>query len=121
VLWWDLPSKYNEGLGLLNLGRLNGNDALFVRVRCLTGLRDQLIHHKPLWDSPRPDVQDLVALLRQTDFTQSRYVGPGDDFIAMQCMSASCAQWAVRAASDLILEYGRRTGMSAETRAAFSI
>lgn len=116
---FSILDKYNKALKLLGKPKIAKGDPIYVHAELLIGMRNYLIHFKPLWDAPRDREQELINGLTGK-FTLSPYVDPTSDFVTMRCMTASCGDWAVRTTKDLIHEYGRRTGADPTKVAAFT-
>ncbi len=97
--------KYRKALILLGKQRLNKNEELYRLAGTLIGYRNYLIHFKPLWDEERRD-ESLEENLRG-QFETAPNVDAGTNFLAMQCMSAGCANWAVTTARNFIQDFGQ--------------
>ncbi|WP_205854964.1 hypothetical protein, partial [Piscinibacter defluvii] len=110
--------KYQHALELLGLPRIPEDDESLIQADALVGLRNSLVHFKPLWDSERPNAQDLRQRLNGA-FNLSRWATPDDDFVAKQCMSADCARWAVASALAFMWAFNERAHLDNDKMAGF--
>lgn len=119
IVWLQPLAKYDRALKLLRHDKLKK----IARDECrhaeaLIGLRNMLVHFKPLYDPPRDTQQELERKLRACAFPLSRYHGVESDFV-LQCMSAGCADWAVKSSADLVGVFAQRTGINVAAASAF--
>ncbi len=99
--------KYKKALNLLGKTPLRRDDDVYRHAESLIAFRNYLIHFKPLWDDEHRN-ERLESRL-QGLFVTSPYVDAGADFLAMHCMSAGCADWAVSTARNFIQDFGARS------------
>jgi len=109
--------KYKKALSLLGKQPLKKNEELYKMAGSLIGYRNYLIHFKPLWDEDRKN-ESLEDSLRGL-FDTAPNVDEGANFLAMQGMSAGCANWAVSSARDFILDFGQRSELFPKKFGAF--
>ena len=109
--------KYRKALSQLGKQPLRKNEELYKLAGTLIGYRNYLIHFKPLWDEERRN-ESLEESLRGR-FQTAPNVDNGANFLAMQCMSAGCANWAVSTARNFILDFGQRSDLFPKKFGAF--
>jgi hypothetical protein len=61
----------------------------------LIGMRNALVHFKPIWDVDPERNVGLRETFRDR-FALSPFMHGDEDFVASKCMSAGCAQWTVQ-------------------------
>ena len=98
--------KYQRARDILETERLDETTAPYYDAKSLILLRNALVHYKPAWDIDH--TTDLRARL-ESRFAVSPFVDNGADFVAMKCMSAGCASWAVETVQSFIGEFYGRT------------
>ena len=96
---------------------LRKNEEFYRLAGTLIGYRNYLIHFKPLWDEERRN-ESLEESLRGR-FETAPNVDEGANYLAMQCMSAGCANWAVSTARNFILDFGQRSEIFPEKIGSF--
>lgn len=103
--------KYKRATRLLEGNPLSTDDAEYDQADSLLGFRNYLVHFKPLWHE-RPRDTSLETQLRGR-FAISPFFGEQDEFLARQCISAGCADWAVRTVVEFIRYFARNSGLEA--------
>lgn len=103
-------AKYQEAMKILGKGELPEDSPFYEDAECLIGLRNSLVHFKPLWDPERKRQVDLVEKLKNK-FALSSFCDEGADFISMKCMSHGCAAWAVLASIAFVKEFSTASGL----------
>lgn len=101
--------KYNRALKIMNGPFLDTGADSYKDVKALIGVRDTLVHFKPMWDEPEPSVAELQRMLKDR-FTTSPFPDATADFFAVRCMSASCTSWALRSAFQFIEDFAATAG-----------
>lgn len=105
----QVHKKYK--IALQRLGNLKIDPDINKRAKNLVSLRNALTHFKPQWPSHDeiPDWQSkLIADLRRYNFSLSPFVTLQTTldldkfFIGMRCMSAGCADWAIKTVVDFV-------------------
>ncbi|MET0984868.1 MAG: hypothetical protein ABW034_05610 [Steroidobacteraceae bacterium] len=115
----SILAKYNHALRLLDKPELKDIDgAALAHAQALVGLRNTLVHFKPLYDAPRDTQLELEQNLRACSFPLSQYHGAESDFV-LQCMSSGCADWAVRTSADLVRVFADQTRIQTNVAEAF--
>jgi len=109
--------KYRRALALLKKPPIPRNQQVREDIALLVGLRNYLIHFKPLWDEERRDAKLELALAGR--FPLSPFMDTGAEFIAKQCMSAGCAHWAVDSVAKFVQEFHRKSGLMPDTLRQF--
>lgn len=109
--------KYKKALTLLGKPPMKKSEELYEMASSLIGYRNYLIHFKPLWDEDRKN-ESLEDSLRGL-FKTAPNVDEGASFLAMQGMSAGCANWAVSSAREFILDFGQRSELFPKKFGAF--
>lgn len=110
--------KYKHALTLLNARRLDEGAPPYKDACDLIGLRNALVHYKPMWDPERKRQTDLAKVLKDR-FPLSPFPEAGADFVTMKCMSVGCASWAISTVVALVEEFDARTNLDAKKIAAF--
>jgi hypothetical protein len=109
--------KYKKAVKLLERPPLSRSDAQFMAADALIGFRNYLIHFKPLWDESRRD-DELEQRLNGL-FDLSPFVDENASFLAQQCMSAGCSDWAVQTVVDFVDYFQDKSGLDLEKLNAF--
>lgn len=106
----SILAKYQEALRILGKEKLREDSPFYEDAEDLIGLRNCLVHFKPLWDPEKKRQVDLVGKLKNK-FALSSFCDEGADFIAMKCMSYSCAAWAVLVSKAFVKEFSMISGL----------
>ena len=109
--------KYRRALVLLGKPAIPRNQQVREDIALLLGLRNCLIHFKPLWDEDRRHAELELGLAGR--FHLSPFIDTSTDFIAKQCMSAGCAQWAVDSVATFVREFQRKSGLMPDKLSQF--
>jgi hypothetical protein len=103
-------AKYQKAMRILGKKELREDSPFYEDAECLIGLRNSLVHFKPLWDPERKKQVDLVGKLKNK-FALSSFCDGGADFITMKCMSHGCAAWAVLVSTAFVKEFSMVSGL----------
>jgi hypothetical protein len=109
--------KYKRALVLLSKPPFSRGHLAYQQADSLFGLRNCLIHFKPLWDDARRDVsleQKLKGQFRESPFFES-----GADFVAKRCMSAGCASWVIDTVQNFVEAFAAASGLDPPKLGAF--
>jgi len=106
----SILAKYQEAMKILGKKELTENSPFYEDADCLIGLRNSLVHFKPLWDPERKRQVDLVGKLKNK-FALNSFCDEGADFISMKCMSHGCAAWAVLVSIAFVNEFSMVSGL----------
>ena len=82
--------KYQHALRLLEKPRFDPVDPVFEDAATLIGLRNSLVHFKPLWDAEREQIVKLHDRL-SNKFALSEFATETADFVTIRCMTGACA------------------------------
>jgi len=110
--------KYKKALRLLGKPAMDGRATTTEDAKTLIGLRNYLIHFKPLWDESRRDERLENALADKFDL--SPCMVDGDDFITKKCVSGSCADWAVDTVRNFVAEFAEKSELEPKKLGAFN-
>jgi hypothetical protein len=91
---WPILCKYQKALRMLGQPLLEPGAKPFQHASALIQLRNALVHYKPNWDPAKNKKVKLINALKGK-FPCSPFANHNADFVAMQCMSAGCCEWAV--------------------------
>lgn len=119
IVWSQPLPKYDRALRLMGAPKLKKIARTeSAHADALIGLRNRLVHFKPLYDPPRDTEQELERKLRECAFPLSRHHGRESDFV-LECMTAGCAEWAVRTSASLVGAFAQHTGINRNVADAF--
>jgi hypothetical protein len=76
----------------------------------LVALRNHVVHFRPEWDDEGAAHERLSQRLRQR-FTGSRFLPETERLFPRRFASHSCAEWAVKAVLDILVEFEKRSGI----------
>lgn len=109
--------KYKNAVRLLGKKPLSRLDVPYENAEALFGLRNYLIHFKPLWDENKrnTDLEDAL----DGRFEISPFVDEGADFVSKKCMSASCASWATDTVVNFVNYFAERSELDPKKLGAF--
>lgn len=112
-------NKYQHALLMLNMPKLDERTSPFREAWGLVQLRNALVHYKPTWDPDRKRQVELAEVLAGR-FELSPFPDSGADFVAMKCMSAGCARWAVGTVVAFVREFDSQAQLDAKKIGAFT-
>ncbi len=89
--------KYQLALSVADADQYHESRSPFVDADSLIHLRDALLDYTPDWDDKRGRPHSLEKRLH-SKFEPNPFAAPGAPWFPDRCLSAGCANWAVRAA-----------------------
>ena len=110
--------KYQHALLTLSLPQIDPDCTEYQDVRALIGLRNSLVHYKPIWDLDRKDRIDLIEILNSR-FSLSPFLEESADFISMRCMTAGCTKWAISSTLTFMREFHQRANLDPQKMEGF--
>lgn len=102
--------KYQRALRMLGKPPLDVHAQPYRDAWALVGLRNALVHFKPIWDPERQQKVELAEILAGK-YDVSPFVDENADFVTMQSMSAGCVRWAVSTTLSFMMEFDNRTNI----------
>lgn len=109
------PIKYNIILDIIGENEFDKNDDPMEQALLLTKLRNELIHHSPEWleggkgkghtNNEYGFEEDLKGR-----FELNPLIPKGNAFFPSQCLSYSCAKWALRYSRSLVYHFSGKVG-----------
>jgi len=111
-------AKYERALELLGEARIDRNSIDYQNMDWLIGLRNALVHFKPIWDVEHQRNMDLRETFMDR-FALSPFMHGNEDFVASKCMSAGCAKWAVQSVLSFLRAFDGCAGIDAGKMAGF--
>jgi hypothetical protein len=115
VLGSPVLQKYQVALSVADSDSFDESRPPFVDAEGLLRLRDALLICTPEWHDSRGRHRTLEKRLR-TKFPPSPLVGDDRPWFPDRCLSAGCANWAVRTAQAFSDDFCRRMGIPARAR-----
>lgn len=110
--------KYQTALAQLGIDPFDQDSDPYAAVETLIGLRNYIVHFKPLFDEERRN-EDLEAKLVDR-FELSPFLDDGADFVTKKCVSGGCARWAVESSRSFICTFADLSGLDNKKLSAFS-
>lgn len=115
VLGSPVLQKYQVALSVADADSFDENRPPFTDAEGLLRLRDALLICTAEWHDSRGRHRTLEKRLR-TKFPPSPLVGDDRPWFPDRCLSAGCANWAVRTAQAFSDDFCRRMGIPARAR-----
>lgn len=109
--------KYQAALAQLGVEPFDQESEPYAAVETLIGLRNYIVHFKPLFDEERRNA-DLEAQLVDR-FQLSPFPDDGADFVTKKCVSGGCARWGVETSSSYIRAFADLSGLDNSKLSAF--
>jgi hypothetical protein len=114
----NMLDKYQLALKMLDKPPLDKHAQPYRDAWLLSGLRNALVHFKPIWDPEQQRNFELEELLLGK-YDVSPFSTEGSDFVTMKSMSASCMRWAVNTTLSFMREFHARTDIDANKMLGF--
>jgi hypothetical protein len=115
VLGSPILQKYQVALSVADADSFDETKSPFVDAEGLLRLRDALLICTPEWHDSRGRHRTLEKRLK-TKFPPSPLVSKDRPWFPERCLSAGCANWAVRTAQAFSDDFCRRMGIPARAR-----
>ena len=109
--------KYQAALAQLGVTPFDQESDPYTAVEALIGLRNYIVHFKPLFEEGRRN-EDLEATLADR-FELSPFPDDGADFVTKKCVSGGCASWAVEASRSYIRVFADLSKLDYKKLSAF--
>jgi hypothetical protein len=108
----DQPAleRYQLVLHLLGKNPLDKGAEPLQSTRILVKLRNEIIHYKSKW-GPKMESEKLYKSLRGLGLPKPPFVQGNVNFFPDECLSAACAEWAAKTASQLIGAFYEKLGI----------
>jgi hypothetical protein len=104
-------TKFQDALTLSQLPAYDEATSPYRDASRLIDLRNAITHYKPEWDVALDKHAHLANKL-QGYFPESRFADPNQVFFPHRCLGAGCAQWAVAASSNFVIDFRKRMGLN---------
>lgn len=116
----SILAKYKEAMSILHKPALSKDEDFYKNTEALIWFRNYLIHFKPLWDDERRNDRLEDQLDGKFDLSPF-FSDDGAGFLATKCMSAGCAEWAVRTVAEFVQEFGKRSSLDPKKLSMFKV
>ncbi|WP_396610811.1 hypothetical protein ACH9L7_11320 [Haloferax sp. S1W] len=109
------PIKYNVILDIAELDEFDRNSTPLEQLILLNWMRNKLVHYEPKWQEGgiEDDLENVYGFEEslQGRFELNPLAASGDPFFPTQCLSASCADWAIRHVKGFNRNFSGRMGI----------
>ena len=105
----ETVERFNLILHVLRKPPFDRGGEPFQSAKLLTRLRNELVHYKSRWGAEMETSKLYPAL--EARIKPPPFAGAGTNFFPHRCLSADCAEWALRSTVDFLEAFYERLGV----------